>query len=233
MTRLNSNATFNRKLSPIVLPHKCVFPFNACNTTFHKDAFWSLLLPVTPNNRTYDVWRGYWAQRLMWDIGGHLLFHRGPTYQRRSNITLQGNPLDDMELHARASDLVKFLMQWSDDSAVFHTRVVPLSQAFADQGFWGNADIALAKAWVEVNPFYLSLSFPSCLPSYQHSNAEFICLVKEQIPYSRPRPAEHLTVSRWLAVCYPVSAAVVGVVSMHCWTYLRGWGSSAMSAQTK
>lgn len=158
--------TFNPKLPPIVLPQRCLCPFNARNTIFHQAAFWGLLLPVTPNNMTCDVWRGYWAQRLLWDIGGQLLFQSGIAYQHQTSNKGQGNLVDGMELDARASHVAEFVLQWSSDSAVFHERILSLSQAFADQGFWGTEDVILTKAWIEVKPevdVQFSPSFPIIL----------------------------------------------------------------------
>lgn len=41
---------------------------------FCRDALWALRLPVTTTFRVCDIWRGYWAQRLLWDLGGALVF---------------------------------------------------------------------------------------------------------------------------------------------------------------
>ncbi|RMZ94959.1 hypothetical protein BpHYR1_039138, partial [Brachionus plicatilis] len=41
-------------------------PYNSQNTLFSYDGFWSLYLPNTVSFRLTDIWRSYWAQRLMW-----------------------------------------------------------------------------------------------------------------------------------------------------------------------
>ena len=43
-------------------------------TLFERDSFWGLLLPVTVHGRVTDIWRSFFTQRLMWDVGQQLAF---------------------------------------------------------------------------------------------------------------------------------------------------------------
>ena len=65
---------FDPAAPPVFLPEGVFAPFNSQNTLFHYEALWALYLPITPTIRITDIWRGYWAQRLLWEIGGHLGF---------------------------------------------------------------------------------------------------------------------------------------------------------------
>ena len=68
----------------LAFPATSYHPINSQNTVFLRDAFWALLLPVTTLWREDDIFRGYWTQRLMWEIGGNLVI-TGPTaYQLRN-----------------------------------------------------------------------------------------------------------------------------------------------------
>ena len=65
---------FDKKASPIKLARGIASPFNSQNTLWHKDAFWGMLLPITVTFRATDIMRGYWCQRMLWDIGAVLAF---------------------------------------------------------------------------------------------------------------------------------------------------------------
>jgi hypothetical protein len=39
-----------------------------------RSALWALFIPADLSSGVQDVWRGYWAQRLLSDMGGHLLY---------------------------------------------------------------------------------------------------------------------------------------------------------------
>ena len=39
-----------------------------------RAALWALLLPAHMAPRVSDIWRGYWAQRLVWEVGGVAAF---------------------------------------------------------------------------------------------------------------------------------------------------------------
>ncbi len=60
--------------TPCVLPVKVFCPFNPQNTVFFYESFWGLMIPSTTSFRVCDIWRSYWVQRLLWDIGGQLMF---------------------------------------------------------------------------------------------------------------------------------------------------------------
>jgi hypothetical protein len=70
-------------------------PFNSQNIVFLNDAPWSLLLPVTTTMRVCDIWRGYWAQRLLWEINGKISFTEPTVVQHRNVHTLMRDYLDD------------------------------------------------------------------------------------------------------------------------------------------
>ena len=82
-------------ISPsIQYPRGTMAPYNAQNTFFHYEAFWSLYLPKTVSVRVTDIWRSYWAQRLMWLLNGTITFNGPCAYQLRS----QHSYLNDFKL---------------------------------------------------------------------------------------------------------------------------------------
>ncbi|CAF3788077.1 unnamed protein product, partial [Adineta steineri] len=65
---------FDRDQPPIAIEPFTYSPYNTQNTVTYYEAFWGLYLPVTTTFRVCDIWRGFWVQRLLWDIGGQLIF---------------------------------------------------------------------------------------------------------------------------------------------------------------
>ena len=65
---------FDGAAQPIALPRGTMCPYNAQTTLHHYDAFWALMMPFTPAFRVTDIWRSYWGQRLLYEIGGRLAF---------------------------------------------------------------------------------------------------------------------------------------------------------------
>ena len=89
--RLTKSHKFKRidiKFDPISpsiqYPSGSMAPYNAQNTFFHYEAFWSLYLPNTVSIRVTDIWRSYWAQRLIWLLNGTITFNGPSAYQLRS-----------------------------------------------------------------------------------------------------------------------------------------------------
>lgn len=100
--------------------------------------------------RVCDIWRGYWAQRLLWEIDGSLAFTTATVVQHRNVHTLMRDFLDELELYYDAGRLVDFLIGWQMQATSFPEGLVLLSRAMASEGFWMQGDADLAAAWVEV-----------------------------------------------------------------------------------
>eukprot|EP00897_Mesotaenium_endlicherianum_P007133 jgi/Mesen1/6448/ME000033S05735 len=133
---------------PVGLPAKTMAPFSSQNTIFLREAFWGMMLPATAGPGVADIWRGYWAQRLLRDLDGMLAFYP-PTASRNSSAQDQPSdavPEKDSYLSARA--LVDFLLAWRSSKPRFFDRVLELSKAMAARGFWSQSEVELTAAWL-------------------------------------------------------------------------------------
>jgi hypothetical protein len=135
---------------PTIIPEGLMCPFNSQNTVFLKDAFWALLIPVTTTMRVCDIWRGYWAQRLLWEIGGSVCFIPPTVEQHRNIHTLVHDFGEELDLYRDAGRLVDFLHAWEFKGSHFPDAIQSLSRAMADEGFWGEGDVQLTSAWIQV-----------------------------------------------------------------------------------
>ena len=73
-----SDVHFRTDADVLAFAPKSYQPMNSQNTVFLRDALWALILPVTTLWREDDIYRGYWVQRLLWELGGAFVY-TGPT----------------------------------------------------------------------------------------------------------------------------------------------------------
>ncbi|EIE18111.1 hypothetical protein COCSUDRAFT_49414 [Coccomyxa subellipsoidea C-169] len=128
---------FDSNVPLVVFPHGVMAPFNSQNTLFARDALWGLLIPVTTTFRVCDIWRGYWVQRLLWEIDGNLAFGPPTVNQFRNPHNLLHDMAEEADLYAKAGDLVKLLSSWRGASVKKLPDLIgDLAQIMADSGFW-------------------------------------------------------------------------------------------------
>ena len=107
-----------------------------------------MLLPITVAFRVCNIWRGYWAQRLLWDVGSHLSFFPPNAVQFRNAHNYLADFIDEKMLYHDAERLVEFLIEWKSEKPDFFSRVLDLSIAMVEQGFWEINDANLTEAWL-------------------------------------------------------------------------------------
>ncbi len=149
LTQGIGSIVFNQHAQPISLPEGTLCPFNTQITIFHSQAFWGLLIPVTPKFRVCDIWRGYWAQRLLWDIGGNLCFMPPAVIQERNEHNLMHDFIDEIDLYVHAGNLVNLLKHWKSKQTNFFDRVIELTDAMVAHKFYLEKDSALIRAWLQ------------------------------------------------------------------------------------
>ena len=142
--------TFDPKAPPVALPPYLMTPFNSQNTLFHYQALWGMLIPITTSFRVCDIWRGYWAQRLNWEVGGALTFSTASVYQDRNEHDYTLDYADETALYNDAGRLVKFLTQWKPSRTInsFFDVAKALSADMVTAGFWKSGEVELVNAWI-------------------------------------------------------------------------------------
>jgi len=81
-------------------------PHNA-QATLERNAFLTLLLPMTVHGRVSDIWRSYIAQRVLRASGLRWGFHRADVVQDRNAHSLLGNFSVELPLYETASEFVR------------------------------------------------------------------------------------------------------------------------------
>ncbi|XP_071086547.1 uncharacterized protein [Haliotis cracherodii] len=148
-THSQLNVTFDDRAPPAIVPAGVFSPFNSQNTLFLYDALWALLIPTTTTFRVCDIWRGYWAQRLLWEMGGHLGFFPPNAFQKRNSHSYLSDANDEKDLYFQTERLVTFLSKWrcgADKS--FFDCVKQLSKDMCENNFWKESDVILTSVWI-------------------------------------------------------------------------------------
>ena len=98
--------------------------------------------------RVCDIWRGYWVQRLLWDVNGSLGFTKPTVDQIRNAHNYRNDYLDELEIYSQTSSFIDFLASWNSKSTDLGARIVDLMKAMANNNFIGAQDVDLARRWV-------------------------------------------------------------------------------------
>lgn len=132
----------------IALAPKVMAPFNSQNTTFHYQAFWGLVIPISVAFRVSDIWRGYWVQRMLWDIGGVLSFHSPSAIQERNVHNYLKDFIDEWDLYTKTDSFLSSLINWQSTAPVLEERILNLFASMIEGDFFKNNELEFMEAWL-------------------------------------------------------------------------------------
>lgn len=133
----------------LALPSGTFCPYNAQATLHLKSALWSLLLPVTVHGRVSDIWRGYFMQRLLWDVDVHLAFTGPLVKQSRNPHSWLGDLQAEQPLYMKSGKLVQFLSEWESLKPTLDQRAEELYIALYERGYIEIDDVHLLQLWLK------------------------------------------------------------------------------------
>ena len=142
------NISFDPTAPSIQYPIYRMAPYNSQNTFFHYRAFWSLYLPHTVTFRLTDIWRSYWAQRLMWLLDDTVSFLGPNAYQLRNSHSYLKDFEEEQAMYLKTNDLVNFLFEWKCLKTSFYSCVLDLSTQMANRNFWLHDELDSIKNWL-------------------------------------------------------------------------------------
>ena len=125
-------------------------PYNAQATLHHYDAFWGLLLPASVHGRVSDIWRAYFTQRVMWDVGGRMQFAPSQMIVRsRNNHTASLDFASEIPLYLQSGELVKYLQKWACNKATLQECLLQLYVDLYEVGIVEASDVKYMLAWLQ------------------------------------------------------------------------------------
>ena len=132
----------------ITLREGSMMPYNAQATLHAQRALWSLLLPCSVHGRVTDIWRAYFAQRLLWDVGLRLAFSPPWVVQFRNAHNYLADFNSEVPLYQQAGALVGALLRWQPAARTLPGRFEELYVHMYELGIVGLSDVRLAQAWL-------------------------------------------------------------------------------------
>jgi hypothetical protein len=122
-------------------------PLNSQNTFFHPEAFLLLYMPsVQP--RVEDILRGYIAQRIIWEIGGNVVFSATTAFtSNRNKHDYLKDFKNELPLYLRIPELIKILDSLSLSKNLGKS-LIKVYKALRKKGFVDHREVKLVEAWV-------------------------------------------------------------------------------------
>lgn len=151
------------KSLPLLIPPKHYSPYNAQATTHLYNAFWGLLLPITVPGRVTDIWRGYFVQRIMKDIGLSIVYTPPIVYHNRSDHDYISDFAAETDLYMKTSKLLDFLDNWSSDSELLQDRILQLWISLFEHNYISAEDVEAVGSWLQTL-VAIGYEFPSVSP---------------------------------------------------------------------
>ena len=125
-------------------------PFNSQATWWWPEAYPLLYLPSHCSFRMTDIWRGFVAQRCLWELGHGLVFHAPDTVQERNIHNLIRDLQEELPGYQHNEALVNCLrtltLRRGPDSA--GTNLMVCYEQLVAGGFLPPDELPLVRAWL-------------------------------------------------------------------------------------
>jgi hypothetical protein len=149
--RLVLDAPFDFVDGPsVLLPPGAWCPFNSQSTWWWPEAYPLLYLPSNCSFRMTDIWRGFVAQRCLWELGLGLVFHAPEVFQERNPHNLMHDFHDEIPGYLRNRELAKVLEGLSLSGGVAHIgrNLRACYEALVTREFFPRTELDLLDAWL-------------------------------------------------------------------------------------
>lgn len=124
-------------------------PFNSQNTYWDKKVFPLLYLPSTVSMRATDIWRGYIAQRILWELDSNLIYLSPCVYQKRNVHNFMRDFDDEVEVYQNAEKLLHLLQNMTLKGTVSEM-LIQTYEMLVSEKFMVKHELDSAKEWVRL-----------------------------------------------------------------------------------
>ena len=135
----------------IQLPPGQWCPFNSQTTWWWPDAYPLLYLPSFCSFRMTDIWRGFVAQRCLWELGAGLVFHPPEVIQQRNVHNLQRDFDDEVPGYVGNDRLVAALQALDLEPGVAGVgrNLLKCYECLVAENLIPNDELPLVNSWLE------------------------------------------------------------------------------------
>ncbi|EYC01552.1 hypothetical protein Y032_0106g3753 [Ancylostoma ceylanicum] len=95
-----------------------------------------------------DIWRSYFAQKLLHMIGENIAFYPVNAIQIRNAHNYLSDFESERDVYLKTEKIVEFLDQWDCSHEDISECAVLLAEEFSKRDFWGVADAKLVRDWI-------------------------------------------------------------------------------------
>lgn len=182
LTRKNAkrmlDLTFDRSAPSVVLRKNLYAPCNAQATLWRYEAFWGLFFYGSVTWREADIFRCYWAQRLLWYTKSRLAFFPPAAVQVRNPHDYLIDYMDERRLYEITEKFVSALKSL-DCTSNFEACLRKSATHMKEMEFWTQNDVDWLNAWVDdLND--IEYKFPDLEVSDENINEDVVFFPREQ-----------------------------------------------------
>jgi hypothetical protein len=150
--RLTQDREFYFRPGPsLCLPPGTWCPFNSQTTWWWPEAYPLLYLPTHCSFRMTDIWRGFVAQRCLWELGHGLVFHGPEVIQQRNQHNLLRDFKDEVPGYLNNARLVQRLdnLRLTAGTGAVADNVIRCYEDLVAGGLFPQDELPLVRAWIE------------------------------------------------------------------------------------
>lgn len=124
-------------------------PVNSQNTFWHKNIFPLLYLPSSVTSRTSDIWRGYIAQRILWEIGSLLLYLSPSVYQKRNPHDYMDDLKEEADVMLKVQNILSVLSEINLNGGI-DTMLIKIYTKLVNQDLLKKSDLKALGIWLKL-----------------------------------------------------------------------------------
>lgn len=143
----NTLVTF-KKNHKFALERHTYAPINSQNTYWQKEAFLLMYLPCFVASRVTDIYRGYMAQRLLWEINRKALFLSPSVFQERNPHDYLHDFAQEIPLYLQTENLIEALESLKLTGSL-ENKMIQLYAALIKNGFLIEDEMPILKTWIK------------------------------------------------------------------------------------
>ncbi len=146
---LDKDICFNPTTEPIFLEKYCWSPFNSQSTWWFKEAFPLMYLPSHCPFRMTDIWRGFIAQRCLWEMNSGLSFCSAEVYQDRNEHDLMSDFEDEVPGYLQNHQIIELLSTLNLDGNSAVKNLILCYKQLIKHSIFPEKELLLVRDWVE------------------------------------------------------------------------------------
>ena len=123
-------------------------PFNTQNTLFHKKFFPLMYLPSTVSPRATDIWRGYIAQRILWEFDSRLVYLSPSVYQKRNFHNLMKDFNDEIEVYKKTDKIINVISSIKTLKGSVSKMLLSVYKILVINKFFDDQELLRVEVWL-------------------------------------------------------------------------------------